>query len=70
MHKPVHSALGSPEVAPKRPTTHDKHAGEPTGAYRPGAHNSAVLFTDPAAQAWPESHKPLQFDVVMAVLAP
>ena len=71
---------------PNRPTGHGLHAdaagreyhpaaqslqfAAPGAEYRPAAHGTAVAFIDPAPQAYPAAHCPLQLAVASPVTSP
>ena len=69
-HGPLQLAFVSPLVAPNWPAGHGVQVPDAASAYWPGAHSTLVLVTDPAGQAYPAGHGPLQYGAVAPVVAP
>ena len=57
-------------VAPYWPTGQRLQSPLPAVAYCPGPHTTAVATTEPAGQAYPAAHGPLQRDTVSPVVLP
>ena len=63
-HGAVQPAVVRPAELPYTPAGHSVHAPAPARLYCPAAHRVAVADVDPAGQAYPAMHAPLQLDPV------
>ena len=61
-HSPLHADVFMATIAPNRPATQFVHANCPSSLYVPEEHIEAVATMDPAEQAYPARHGPLQLD--------
>ena len=64
LHRPLHSAVVAPLPLPYVPAGHGLHAAAPPPLYHPAGHTATVGTVEPAGQAYPGAHGPLQLDDV------
>ena len=69
-HRPLHAAVVSPREPPYFPASHGVHVADPDDEYWPRGHCTAVALTEPAGQAYPAGHSPLQLGAVRPVDEP
>ncbi len=60
MHAPLQANDPRPCMLPKRPLGHGVHTAAPPTLYCPALHRAAVALVDPAGQAYPGAHGPVQ----------
>ncbi len=67
---PEHNEVDRPGELPKRPAGQRLHNPEPAREYFPTGHTATVELVDPAGQAYPAAHGPVQAGEVRPVEEP
>ena len=67
---PVHAAVVRPAVEPYRPAGQSVQEPAPAREYLPATHWDAVPVVDPAGQAYPAVHGPVQVLLARALALP